>query len=146
MPNYYAELDGEGKVFAVSELAGVVDSPLMIPITFEQYQDRRLLFTRFVEGKFLGTFARIEADKSTIAATGEDTLTARITVADWEGNVLDNYNEVIQVELNGVRQPVKAEKGVVNITVTSEEPGAFVLKTHGLDRNVELKVVVTDAG
>lgn len=52
MPNYYAELDGDGKVFAVSELAGVVDSPLMIPITFEQYQDRRLLFTRFVEGKF----------------------------------------------------------------------------------------------
>ncbi|RED40738.1 hypothetical protein [Paenibacillus sp. VMFN-D1] len=146
MPNYYAELDEEGKVFAVSELGGVVDSPLMIPITFEQYQDRRLLFTRFVEGKFQGAFARIEADKSSIAATGEDTLSAQIIITDWEGNVQDEYNEVIQVELNGVLQSVKTEKGVAHITVTSDEPGAFVLKTHGLDRNAELKVVVADAG
>ncbi len=145
MPSYYAQIDEKGRVFAVSELAGEIDSPDMIPIHESQYQNSQLLFTRYVKGEFQGWFARMEADETAITANGQDTMTVQITVTDWEGKVQKAFNEELVVELDGMRQKVKAAKGVAAITISSEEPGEFLLRTSGLDRNAELKVVIADA-
>ncbi|WP_059040808.1 hypothetical protein [Paenibacillus rubinfantis] len=144
MPNYYAQIDEEGRVFAVSELAGEIESPDLIPISQEQYQGGNLLFTRYAEGRFTGNFVRMEADKTQIQADGEDTVTVKITVIDCQGQVQKEFNEEVAVELNGIRQTVKTAKGVAEVTISSEEPGVYALKTAGLDRNGDLKVVVVD--
>lgn len=144
MPNYYAQIDEESRVFTLSELAGEVKHDHLIPISEEQYQDRRLMHTRYVDGDFQGLFAVIEADKPAIKPDGEDVLTVQVTVTDWQGKVQKAYNEELEVELNGMRQSLKLTKGTADITISSSEPGQFVLKTAGLDRNSELKVVVTD--
>lgn len=144
MPKYYAQVDEEMRVFTVSELAGEVDSPNMIPITEEQYLDGRLLLTRYVDGQFQGYFARMESDKSSIRPDGEDVVTVKVLITDWKGEILGDFNKEVTLELNGMQQSVKAMNGIAEITISSEEPGDFKLKTAGLDRNAELKVVVVD--
>lgn len=144
MPKYYAQLDEEMRVFTVSELAGEVDSPDMIPITEEQYRDGRLLLTRYVDGQFQGCFARMESDKSSIQPDGEDVVTVKVFITDWQGEVINDFNDEVTLELNGMRQTIQALNGIAEITISSEELGEFKLKTVGLDRNAELKVVVVD--
>ncbi|MCK8487129.1 hypothetical protein M0651_08110 [Paenibacillus sp. MBLB2552] len=144
MPNYYAQIDEEGRVFAVSELSGEVESPNLVPISEQQYKRGNLLFTRYADGGFTGDFVRMEADKTQIRADGEDTVTVTITVVDWQGQVQKEFNNEVAVELNGIRQTVKAAKGVAEVTISSDEPGAYALKTVGLDRNGDLKVVFVD--
>ncbi|MBM6996814.1 hypothetical protein IM700_014250 [Paenibacillus sp. DXFW5] len=144
MPNYYAQIDEDGRVYAVSELAGEVEAPNLIPVSEQQYRSGNLLFTRYAEGSFTGNFARMEADKTQIQGNGEDTVTVKITVVDWQGQVQKEFNGEVAVELNGIRQSVKAAKGVAEVTISSDEPGAYALKTVDLDRNGDIKVVVVD--
>ncbi|SDE96769.1 hypothetical protein SAMN04488542_10454 [Fontibacillus panacisegetis] len=144
MPNYYAQIEQDGRVFALSELAGEVTASDMIPINEELYQNNRLLYTRYVDGEFKGLFAQMESDKSVIKPDGEEMLTVTITMTDLLGKVQSEFNEELDIELNGMKQTVKPTKGVAEITISSDEPGDFLMKTIGLDRNAELKVVVSD--
>lgn len=144
MPNYYAQIEPDGRVFALSELAGEVTANDMIPISEELYQNNRLLFTRYVDGEFKGLFPQLESDKSVIKPDGEEVLTVTITITDWQGKVQSTFNEELSIELNGMKQTVKPTKGVAEITISSDESGEFLMKTTGLDRNAELKVVVSD--
>lgn len=144
MPNYYAQIEPDGRVSALSELAGEVTASDMIPINEELYQNNRLLYTRYVDGEFKGLFAQIESDKSVIKSDGEEMLTVTITITDLQGKVQSTFNEELSIELNGIKQTVKPTKGVTEVTISSDEPGEFLMKTIGLDRNAELKVVVTD--
>ncbi|MNW41262.1 hypothetical protein D3C74_183960 [compost metagenome] len=144
MPNYYAQIEPDGRVFALSELAGEVTASDMIPISEELYQNNRLLYTRYVDGEFKGLFAQMESDKSVIKPDGEEMLTVTITMTDLLGKVQSEFNEELDIELNGMKQTVKPTKGVAEITISSDEPGDFLMKTIGLDRNAELKVVVSD--
>ncbi|MNN79587.1 hypothetical protein D3C81_1962420 [compost metagenome] len=79
-----------------------------------------------------------------IQANGEETMTVKITVTDWQGKVQKEFNDELTVELNGMRQTLTPTKGVAEISISSDEPGEFQMKTSGLDRNAELKVVVSD--
>lgn len=144
MPNYYAQVDRDGRVFALSELSEEVKVDDLISINEEQYHDRRLLLTRYVDGEFQGDFAEILSDKPMIKSDGEDTLTVTITVTDWRGKVQKEYKDELTIELNGIRQTVSPTKGVAEITISSSEPGEFQMRTIGLDRNAELQVVVND--
>ncbi|MNC61446.1 hypothetical protein D3C75_1113880 [compost metagenome] len=116
----------------------------MIPISEELYQNNRLLYTRYVDGEFKGLFAQMESDKSVIKPDGEEMLTVTITMTDLQGKIQSDFNEELGLELNGMKQTVKPTKGVAEITISSDEPGNFLMKTIGLDRNAELKVVVSD--
>lgn len=144
MPNYYAQIDSEGRVEGLSELSGEVESEFLIPIDEELYDNPNILFTRYVEGSFEGYLAEMKTDHAGIAANGSDTLTIQIIVSDWKNNVMKEYNELVLVEVNGVQRNVKTSGGIADITITSDEPGEFRVRTLGLDRNAELKVVVTN--
>lgn len=142
MPNYYAQIDAEGRVEGLSELSGEVLSELLIPIDEELYKNPNLMFTRYVNGAFEGVHSDIRADKTTITGDGKDVLTLQIVVSDWKGQPLHEYSEPLLVEVGGIQQQVKSSKGAAEITITSEESGEFRVRTLGLDRNAELKVVV----
>lgn len=144
MPNYYAQIEPDGRVSALSELAGEVTANDMIPISEELYHNNRLLSTRYVDGEFKGLFTQIVSDKSVIKSDGEEVLTVTITITDWQGKIQSAFNEELNIELNGMKQTVKPIKGVAEVTVSSNEPGEFLMRTVGLDRNAELKVVVSD--
>jgi len=145
LPNYYAQMEKDGRIFAVSELAGEVNADDLIPITEEQYRDRRLLFTRYVNGEFCGVFAEIHSDKISIRPDGQEAMTVTISVTDWQGTLQKDYSEELIVELGGMRQTIKPVKGIAEFTISSDEPGEFMMRTIDLDRNAQLKVVVTDA-
>lgn len=142
MPNYYAQLNKDKRVVCLSQLSGEVQSERLIPIDEELYNNHNLLLMRYIDGDFVGTVALMEADKPAIAADGEDTLTVQITVTDWQGKVAKDFDDEIALEMNGMSQSVKASKGTAEITISSEEPGEYILRTTNLDRNAEWKVVV----
>ncbi|WP_058301142.1 hypothetical protein [Gorillibacterium timonense] len=143
MPNYYAQIDSEGRVFGLSQLADAVAADDLIPIDQESYTNPNLLYTRYVNGEFQGFLVRMEADKALIAPDGSDAMTIQATVTDWRGNVQKDYREELVLELNGMRHAVKVKEGVADLTISSDEPGEFRVRTVGMDRNAELKVVVT---
>ncbi|WP_334075462.1 MULTISPECIES: hypothetical protein [Paenibacillus] len=99
---------------------------------------------RYADETFTGTMARLKADKDSIAADGSDVLTVDLSITDWQGNIQEDFNEDVQLEMNGIQQAISVSKGKAALTVSSEEPGEFRLSTLGLDRNAGLKVVVTD--
>jgi hypothetical protein len=145
LPNYYAQIDKNGKVEGVSELAGEIQLDTLIPITFEQYMNRDILFTRYVKGSFVGLVTELVADKQVIAPDGSDIAIVTISVTDWQGAPQKDYNGNIIVEVNGQQQSVKVIKGAAEISISSEEPGEFWMRTIHMDRNAELKVVASDA-
>ncbi|MNH83618.1 hypothetical protein D3C87_451840 [compost metagenome] len=142
MPNYYAQIDAEGRVEGLSELSGEVLSELLVPIDEELYRNPNLMFTRYVNGAFEGVHSEITADKTMITGDGKDVLTLQIAVFDWKNQLLREFNKPILVEVGGIQQQVKSSEGVAEITITSDESGEFRVRTLGLDRNSELKVVV----
>lgn len=144
MPNYYAQIDQDGRVFGVSELAGKVTAEDMIPIEEDMFRNGNLLMMRYVDGTFQGMIAELTADKAYIQADETEKLTIEIVVKDWQNKLMKDYSEDILVEVGGVQRPVKLKKGQAEITLTSGEPGIFTVRTLNLDRNGELKVVVKD--
>lgn len=148
MPNYYAQLNKAGKVIGISQLSGEVDSEGLIPISVEQYESENLLMSRYVNGAFIGQKAVLEADKSVIIADGSDMVILRASVIDISNVSQDSAKaEVIQditFELNGVQQTVPLIDGYAEISISSEEPGEYVIRTVNLDYNAELLVVAAD--
>lgn len=144
MPNYYAQIDQEGRVFSLNELAGEVNSTDLIPISQELYNNMNLLRTRYVNGEFVGLTAELTSDKACIAADGSDCLTIQVRVTDWQGQPQTSYNDEVMIDVNGMQQAIKLSKGLATFTLSSEEPGEFMVRTLKLDRNTELKVVVSD--
>lgn len=142
MPNYYAQIDAEGRVYAVSQLAGEVQEDHLIPINEEMYKDGRLLFTRYAQGKFSGSTAVLRGDKPAILADGQDRMKVEITVTDWRGELQKDLLKDLKVELGGMTQLVPLIDGTAEITISSGEPGTYVFRTIGLDRDAALKVVV----
>ncbi|WP_068613500.1 hypothetical protein [Paenibacillus tuaregi] len=144
MPNYYAQIDSKGRVEGLSALSGEVQSEFLVPIDEKLYGNENLLFTRYVKGEFTGYLAELKADKESIPADGTEDLTVHITIHDWNGEVHRDYQEPISIEVAGIRQQVQSVKGTAEITISSEEPGEFKVRTLGLDRDAELKVVILD--
>ncbi|MBD2867731.1 hypothetical protein [Paenibacillus arenilitoris] len=145
MPDYfYAQINESGRVIGISQLAQEVKSEYMIPITKEQFDNQNMLFTRYDGGSFAGTSANIEADKPVIAPNGTDVMTVKVRVADWNDKPQGSYSENVIIEVNGLQQSVKAVGGVAELSLSSSEPGEFHLRTVNLDRNAEIKVVVSD--
>lgn len=144
MPNYYAQINEEGRVIALSDLGEQVESEYLIPIDENQFKTPSLLRMRYVGEAFTGIAASFKTDKESIIAGGTDTMTVEVVLTDWQGRTLEDEKAEISVDLNGVQQSVSVSKGRASLTVSSDEPGEFKLRTLGLDRNAELKVVVTD--
>lgn len=144
MPNYYAQIDEEGGVIGLSSLSGEVVSDLMIPITAEQFNNRQLLRSRYIDGNFRSNIARIQTDKTSILPDGSDLVTVEVAVLDLQGELQKDFNEELLLELNGMTQQVPAKNGIAIVTISSDEPGVFLLRTVSLDQNAELKVVVTN--
>jgi len=144
MSNFYAQINDEGRVIGLSDLFEPVESKNLISIEEEQYNNFMLLRMRYVDGAFTGTVAHLKADKESIEANGSDVLTVDLSITDWQGNIQEDFNEEVQLEMNGLQQNISVSKGRASLTISSEEPGEFRLSAFGLDRNAELKVVVTD--
>lgn len=145
MPNYYyAQIDEEGGVIGLSNLSGEVVSDLMIPITAEQFNNRQLMRSRYIEGEFRSNIARIQADKSSILPDGSDMVTVEVAVLDLHGELQKDFHEELVLELNGMTRQVPAKNGIATVTISSDEPGVFLLRTLDLDQNAELKVVVSN--
>ncbi|MGN7356789.1 hypothetical protein ACTHPF_05440 [Paenibacillus sp. SAF-054] len=144
MPNYYAQLDEEGRVIALSNLSGEVISDLMIPITAEQFNNRQLMRSRYIDGEFHSNIARIHADKSSILSDGSDLVTVEVAVLNAQGELQKEFSKELTLELNGMTGQVPVKNGVAAVTISSDEPGVFLLRTVGLDQDAELKVVVTN--
>lgn len=93
---------------------------------------------------FTGTSAIFKADKESIVAGGSDKMAVEVHLTDWQGEVLEDASESLIVDLNGLQQTVQVSKGKGSLVVSSDEPGEFQLRTMGLERNAQLKVVVVD--
>ncbi|MFC4101715.1 Ig-like domain-containing protein [Paenibacillus xanthanilyticus] len=145
MPKYYAQIDASGKLVSVSALSGEVHSEFMIPLTQEQYENQALLYTRYVGGEFVGTNVTLTSDKTVIAPNGRDLLTIQAKVTDWQNKPLAGTSPDIILDVNGSRQTVKTVNGEALITLSSAEPGEYLVRTINFDRNAELKVVASDA-
>lgn len=142
--HYYAQIDQNGKVVGISQLAEEMKMDNLIPISKEQYNNRNMLYTNYSGGSFTGTSANIEADKQIIAPNGIDVMTVKLQVSDWKDAPQEDFAEDVIIEVNGVQQTVKVTNGVAEISLSSNEPGEFIMRTVNLDRNAELRVVVTD--
>ncbi|MFB9328614.1 hypothetical protein ACFFSY_21985 [Paenibacillus aurantiacus] len=146
MPNYYAQIDENGELVGVSALSGEVKHEHLIPITEEQYGNPAILYTRYVKGEFTGSAVLLSADKDVFAPNGQDLVTIQAKLTDWQNNpITDPARQEIVLDINGARQTFKASKGEAVITISSDEPGEFLVRTINFDRNAELKVVATDA-
>lgn len=143
MSNFYAQIES-GRIVGLSDISEKVESPFLIPIEEGQYNTPLLLGIRYEDGAFFGTIADFKADKVGISANGSDMLLIELTILDWQGKPQEDFNEEVQLEMNGLQQSISLSKGRASLTVSSDEPGIFRLRTLGLDRNAELKVVVTD--
>ncbi|WP_435922500.1 hypothetical protein [Paenibacillus sp. DYY-L-2] len=143
MSNFYAQIEN-GRVVGLSDISEKVESPFLIPIEEDQYNTPLLLGMRYEDGAFIGTIADFKADKAGISANGSDMLLIELTILDWQGKPQEDFHEEVQLEMNGIQQSISLSKGRASLTISSDEPGIFRLRTLGLDRNAELKVVVTD--
>ncbi|WP_127529249.1 Ig-like domain-containing protein [Paenibacillus kobensis] len=147
MPNYYAQIsmNGSNKVIGLSQLSGPVSNGSMVPITEAQYANDSLFSYRYVNGNFIPPMSIMSADKTVIAADGQDTVTIKLDLSDAEEfpRFADGDEDVI-VEVNGLRQVVKGTDGIAVLTLTSEEPGEYFVRTVNLESEETLKVVVTD--
>lgn len=144
MPNYYAQVDKEGKVFSLAELSGEIHMDELIPITRELFENSNLLGSRYKDGDFVGYYASLEADQTSVSANGTDTITITVRMLNWRNVPQPDYKQELVVEVNGMKQTVALKKGLAELTISSEEPGEFVLRTVNMDRNSEIKVVFTD--
>ncbi|RCX16470.1 hypothetical protein DFP94_11290 [Fontibacillus phaseoli] len=144
MSRYYAQLNREKRVIGLSDLAGEVESEWLVPIDEQQFNNLNLLNTKYVDGAFAGSIAELSGDKATIESDGEDLMTLSLSVFDWEGRIQQSFNDQVLIDVNGIQQPVQVTKGKMEMTLSSEEPGEFWVRTVGLDRNAVLKVVVSD--
>lgn len=142
MPNYYAEVNRDGRVVGISELAGEVKAESLIPITKELFDNQNVLFTRYVDDQFVGFYTVLEADRSILESNGVDFITIKARVYDWKNTLHTMYSQEVVFEVNGLQQAVKARKGVAELTLSSEEPGEFVVRTTNFDQNGDVKVVV----
>lgn len=119
-------------------------------IEFRSYYNQYLEYKhgsgwQMLENKYgAGFAAMLSSDKQTITNDGADTMTITVTLSDEQGQIQSAFNEEVQLEMNGMTQAVKLTEGVGTITVSSEEPGEFVLRTVGFERNSQMKVVITD--
>jgi hypothetical protein len=143
---YYAQINNNGKVFALSDLASEVVQDDMIFINSEQY-DERLLNTFYVNGEFIGFYLRLEVDKSSIMANGTDIATITATVRDWQDNITTDYADSVSFELNGQSQTVVPGNGIASITFSSTVAGEYVFNVSGnkYTNPNQIKVVVENA-
>ncbi|WP_410772188.1 hypothetical protein [Fontibacillus sp. BL9] len=144
MSNYYAQLNEEGRVIGLSDLSEPTEADNMIPIEEAHFNIPLLLRMRYMDGTFTGTVSNLKANKDSIVSDGAEILTVELTVTDWRGEIQEDFSEEVQLEMNDLQQSISVSKGQAAFTISSEEPGEFRLRTLGLDRNAELKVVVTD--
>ncbi|MEF2967476.1 hypothetical protein V3851_16740 [Paenibacillus sp. M1] len=144
MSRYYAQLNREQRVIGVSDLAGEVESEGLIPIDEKLFNNMNLLNMRYVDGTFVGFIAEFSADKASILSNGNDIMTLKLNVLDWEGRLQQSFNDQVLVDVNGIEQYVQVTKGTAELTLSSEEPGEFLVRSVGMDKNAVLKVVVTD--
>lgn len=144
MPNYYAQISSN-KVVGLSQLSGAVSSGVLVPITEAQYANDNLFSYRYVNGTFIPPMSIMSADKTVIAADGQDAVTIKLDLSDAGdlSRFADGGEDVI-VEVNGMRQAVQGMDGVAVLTLTSEEPGEYLVRTVNLDSEETLKVVVKD--
>lgn len=98
--------------------------------------------TRYVDDQFVGFYTVLEADRSILESNGVDFITIKARVYDWKNTLHTMYSQEVVFEVNGLQQAVKARKGVAELTLSSEEPGEFVVRTTNFDQNGDVKVVV----
>lgn len=142
MPNFYANINSNGKVVGVSELSAEVVSERLVPISKEQYENPNIFHTSYVKDAFVGYLSQLKSDKEKIVANGTDIATITAFIYDWLDVLQTDYKQDVIFEVNGIQQAVQPVKGVATVTLSSEEPGEFFVTTVNLDHNRSVKVVV----
>ncbi len=123
MQKIYAQIDDNGKVYAISQLASeIVELPAY---------DERYMGTTYdrATGTFIGYIIQLSADKTQIAADGVDTASITATVTDYLGNPAPQFGDDIVFEVNGQLQAVTPEGGEAKLTLTSTQSGTLNVKT-----------------
>ena len=115
---YYAQLNKNNICFAISQLKSKIDNPKMIEVN---ELDGRFLEKKYKDNKFYGL--KLEAEKDKIEVNEE--VKINIKWLDLEENLVSDNTEITVFVNREEKTRVTAERGVLEIEFTSEEPGLF---------------------
>lgn len=117
---YYAQVNNEGKVFAVSQ----IDCDL---VKIDQYNPDMLGATYDPDtGEFSGYRVTLTASKRTIEVGQSAEITA--TIVNWDRTPCE-YNGDVRFRINDAKQTVKASAGVAVLTYQANSPGEIEIRT-----------------
>ena len=134
---YYAQIDEKGRVHTVCELAGIIESPNVIPI---ETWDESLLGKYYDPASKQFQDVTVTADKTTIAADGVDkaTITAHIPAVLSEITFYHaDTNEPIAT------LPVDPEAHTATLQVTATTPGVIRIRAGDPTATRLNEVVIT---
>lgn len=117
-----AQIDSNGRVHTVCDLAQLAEGDSIIPI---EPGEENVLGRKFRNGKFYGLF--ISAPKMDIA-TGEQLLIT-LSWLDLNGMFVEDDSE-INVACQGVTEVVTAQNGQAEIVFESEVPGNYRIEAR----------------
>lgn len=121
---YYAQVNNEGKVFAVSQ----IDCDL---VKIDQYNPDMLGTTYNPETEeFSGYRVTLAVDKRSIEVGQSAEITA--TIVNWDRTPCDYSGDVL-FRINDAKQTVKASAGVAVLTYQAEAAGEVAVRTDNDD-------------